>query len=410
MRLPLEGTVVLGFTEYGAGPLACGLLAGLGARVIKIESPARNGDSGRRVPPLAIGGDSPFFQQTNAGTESICLDVSVPAGRDAFERLAARADALLSNFRPRAVHNLGLSYEALAPINPRLIVCLLTGYGLSGPLANAPGYDYLFQARYGNMSLTGDPGTPPTRSGSMYVDLLGAALAAFGVAGALHAARQSGRGGEVDTSLMEASVWALGYYPAWLSAANFVPQRLAWGSHQSVVPSRMFATADGFIMIMCQTEEFWRQLCRCMNRMDLLDRTEFATMVERNRNRATIEQILENEFARRTTQAWMASFDGHVPAAPVNSLAEAMGDPQLVHSGLVQPIEHPTFDALKLIMPPYSLDGERTRLGRAPRLGESTRIVLRELAGFSNEEVNALLRSGAALEEEAAATEDDRAR
>jgi len=400
MRSPLEGTVVLGFTEYGAGPLACALLAGLGARVIKIESPKREGDSGRRVPPLAVDGDSPFFQQTNLGSESVCLDVATPAGRRAFERLVAHADALLSNFRPRAIERLGLSFAALAGINPRLVVCTLTGYGLGGPLANAPGYDYLFQARYGNMSLTGDPAAPPTRSGSMYVDLLGAALAAFSVTGALHMARRTGRGGEVDTSLMEAAVWALGYYPAWLSAANFHPERLAWGAHQSVVPSRMFATADGFIMIMCQTEEFWRNLCDRMERPDLLDRAEFGSLTDRRRNRSTLEPILEHVFVGRTTQAWLDALGNDVPAAPINSLADAMADPQLVQSGLLQLIEHPVFRDLKVIMPPFKVDGERASLTRAPGLGEHTRSVLQELAGLSPAEVDSIVSSGAAVERE----------
>jgi crotonobetainyl-CoA:carnitine CoA-transferase CaiB-like acyl-CoA transferase len=366
--------------------------------VIKIESPKRNGDSGRRVPPLAVDGDSPFFQQTNVGSESVCLDVTTPTGRRAFEHLVARADALLSNFRPRAIENLGLTYAALASINPRLVVCTLTGYGLDGPLANAPGYDYLFQARYGNMSLTGGPDTPPTRSGSMYVDLLGAALAAFSVSGALHMARQTGRGGEVDTSLMEAAVWALGYYPAWLSAANFIPERLRWGSHQSVVPSRMFATADGFLMIMCQTEEFWRKLCDRIGRPELLERAEFATLVERKRNRSTLEPILEQVFAGRTTEEWLEQLGNDVPAAPVNSLVDAMSDPQLIHSGLLRAIEHPVFRDLKLIMPPFKIDGERTKLNRAPRLGEHTRSVLQELCAFSPAEVDAIVSSGSAFE------------
>ncbi len=398
MPSPLEGTIVLGFTEYGAGPLACALLAGLGARVIKIESPKRNGDSGRGIPPLAVDGDSPFFQQTNLGSESVCLDVAMPAGRRAFERLVARADALLSNFRPRAIEHLGLTYNALARINPRLVVCTLTGYGLSGPLANAPGYDYLFQARYGNMSITGDPEAPPTRSGSMYVDLLGAALAALGVAGALHIARQTGHGGEVDTSLMEAAVWALGYYPAWLTAANFRPERLRWSAHQSVVPSRMFATADGFIMIMCQTEEFWHKLCVRIGRSDLLDRPEFGTLTDRKRNRSTLEPILEQVFVGRTTVAWLELLGNDVPAAPINSLDEALSDPQLVQSGLLQPIEHPVFRDLRLIMPPFNVNGERRKLTRAPRLGEHTRSVLQELAGLSAAEVDSIVKSVAAIE------------
>ena len=397
MQGPLKGTIVLGLTEYGAGPFATFLLSGLGARVIKIESPKRGGDSARAVPPLVVDDDSPFFQPMNLGSESVCLDISAADGRAAFERLVAKADALLTNFRPHAVSNLGLTYESLSRINPRLVVCTLTGYGRKGPLADAPGYDYLFQARYGNMALTGGPDEPPTRSGSPYVDMMGAALAALGVTAALHVARKTGQGSHVDTSLMEAAVWCLGYLPSWISCAGYRPRRMPWGSHGSVVPSRVFPTADGHIMLMCQTEAFWRKLCVCVGRPDLLERREFSTLSDRNENRTLLDPILEELFLGQKTEYWLDVLGNEVPVAPVNSLEQALADPHLAESGLLQHVEHPVFQNLRCVMPPFTLDGERFVLGRAPRLGEHTRSVLQELASLSDAEIDSLLDSGVAL-------------
>lgn len=396
MQPPLEGTTILALTEYGAGPFASVLLAGLGARIVKIEAPGRGGDSGRAVPPRAEAGDSLFFQQANLGAESLCLDLAAPEARAVFERLVARADALLTNLRPRAIEKLGLGYQTLAPLNPRLVVCTLTGFGLSGPLANTPGYDYLFQARYAHMALTGGPDQVPTRSGASLIDMLGSILGALCTVSGLHSARQTGRGGEVDTSLLEAAGWGLMYFPAWLTGAGYQPQRLDWGAHQTVVPCRVYPTADGHLFVMCQTEAFWQKLCTLLGRSDLLERPEFATIPDRWRHREAVDRELAAIFRERPTDHWLASIGDQVPAGPVNSLEAALADPQFVHQGLLQPVEHPRFAGLQAIMPPFKLDGQRPRLGRAPRLGEHTRPILRELAGLSEAEIEALLASGIA--------------
>jgi crotonobetainyl-CoA:carnitine CoA-transferase CaiB-like acyl-CoA transferase len=395
---PLDGVTILGVTEYGAGPFACTLLAGLGARIVKIEAPARGGDSGRGIPPLAVDGDSPFFQQANLGSQSVCLDLAAPAGRAAFERLVARADGLLTNLRPAAVEKLGLTYQRLRVVNPRLVACALTGFGRTGPMVNAPGYDYLYQARYGHMSLTGEPERPPMRANASFVDLTGAALAALALASALRAAERSGIGGQVDTSLMEAAVWQLMYLPAWYTAAGYVPQRTSWGAHQTVVPCRLFSTADGYVMVMTQTEAHWRKLCELIGRPDLPARPEFATIPDRRANRAELEPILEAIFAERGTAAWVELLGDHIAIGPVNPLPTALTDPQLLQSGLLQPVGHPTFADLQAVMPPFSLDGERPRLGRAPRLGEHTRTILRDAAGLSDAEIDALIAANLARE------------
>jgi crotonobetainyl-CoA:carnitine CoA-transferase CaiB-like acyl-CoA transferase len=396
---PLAGTTILALTEYGAGPFAGLLLAGLGARIVKLEAPGRGGDSGRAIPPLARDGDSLFFQQANLGSQSICLDLAAPAARPIFERLVARADGLLTNLRPKAIGKLGLTYRALAPLNPRLVVCTLTGFGLDGPLANVPGYDYLFQARYAHMALTGGPSQPPTRSGASLIDMLGSILAALSLVSGLHSAQRTGRGGEIDTSLLEAAGYGLMYFPAWLTGAGFRPERLDWGAHQTVVPCRVFETADGHVIVMCQTEAFWQKLCALLDRPDLLARPEFATIPDRWRHRAALERELEVIFRAQPTAHWLELIGDQVPIGPVNSLEAALADPQFVHQRLLQPVEHPVFQHLQAIMPPFKLDGERPRLGRAPRLGEHTRPLLRDLAGLSEAEIDGLVVDGLAVAE-----------
>ena len=281
MLAPLDGLIILGVTEYGAGPYACSLLAGLGARVIKIESPGRDGDSGRRIPPLAVNDDSPFFQQANLGSESVCLDLSAPAGRVTFERLVARADGLLTNLRPAAIEKLGLTFERLAIDQPTAGGLCIDRFWSKRPDGERARLRLSLPGSLRSHGLDRAPDQPPVRANASFIDLTEASLAALALTGALHAAERSGAGGQVDTSLMEAAVWQLMYLPAWYTAAGYLPERTTWGAHQTVVPCRQFATSDGYVMVMAQTEAFWRKLCLLIERPDLLERPEFATIPDR---------------------------------------------------------------------------------------------------------------------------------
>ena len=263
---PLDGVRVIAIEQYGAGPWATLQLADLGAEVIKIEDPASGGDVGRYVPPFQQGEDSLFFETFNRGKLSLSLDLRVEAGRAVFHDLVERSDVVFSNLRGDLARRLGLDFEALGPINPRIVCCTLSAFGTTGPRAAEPGYDYLVQGLAGWMSLTGATSEPPAKSGLSLVDLSTGYVAAICILAGLRRAEREGRGCDCDVSLFETALHQLGYVATWVATGGYVPERLDDSAHPSLVPFQCFSTADGRIVIACAKEHFWRQLCVALER------------------------------------------------------------------------------------------------------------------------------------------------
>jgi crotonobetainyl-CoA:carnitine CoA-transferase CaiB-like acyl-CoA transferase len=393
--LPLDGVRILAFTQLGAGPYAMMLLGDLGAEIIKVEDPTIGGDEARGVPPYAAAGDSPYFQSMNRNARSLTLNLRVAEGRNLLHRLVAVCDAVYANARGDLPAKLGLDYASLHAVNPRIVCCSLSGFGKTGPRAADPGYDFLIQALAGFMALSGEPGAPPTRCGVSIADFSGGLASAVGLLAALLRARQTGRGGDVDVSLLDTAVSMLNYLAAWSLNYGFGINRLPHGAHQTLVPSQCFRTSDGHLVIMCMKEKFWRRLAERLGLGRLLEDARFRTFADRLAHRDELVEILGGVLEGRTTEEWLTTLRGHVPCAPVQSLEQALADEQVLARQMVVEVEHPQFGRLREVGCPIKIDGLEPRHAPASPLGADTDALLRGLLGMSDAEIDALRQQGA---------------
>lgn len=390
--LPLAGTRILAFTQLGAGPYAMTLLGDLGAEIIKVEDPVTGGDEARNVPPFAEDGDSLYFQALNRNARSMTLNLRAEDGRMLLQRLAAHCDAIYCNARGDLPARLGLDYASLKDANPRIVCCSLTGYGRSGPRHAEPAYDYLLQSTAGFMSLTGDPGGPPTKAGVSVVDFSGGMMSALGLVIGLLRVRDTGVGGDVDISLLDTAMSMLNYLAGWNLSRGIEPTRLPDSAHPSLVPSQTFATADGYIVVMCMKQKFWQRLAVCLDLDELAADARFATIADRFDHRDELIPLLKERFRTRSTAAWLDRLRGEVPSAPVNSVAEALRDEQVLHRRMIVEYEHETFGRVRQVGSPLKLDGTEPVYGPASRCGADTDAILRDLLGLKDEEVANLRR------------------
>lgn len=392
---PLADIRVLAVEQYGAGPFGSLQLASLGAEVIKIENPRDGGDVGRYVPPFNEGEDSLFFESLNGGKRSIGIDLADARGREVFEDLVRVSDAVYSNLRGDVPARLGLTYARLGEVNPAIVCCSLSGFGTSGPRASEPGYDYILQGMAGWMSITGEPDGLPTKSGVSTVDFSAGLAAALSLVAGVHAARRDGIGLDCDVSLLDTAIGMLSYLGTWHLSRNYLPQRMPRSSHPSLVPFGLFRAQDGWLVAGCAKEIFWQRLTRCLGREDLLGDARFQSFEDRMANREDLTKILDNVFAKRTVAEWVDLLGGvSVPCGPVNDVATALADPQVAHRGLILTSEHPRFGQIKHVRPPVSVGPHLPMMERAPRRGEDTARILRELLDYPAERVEQLLRSG----------------
>ena len=391
---PLAGLRVIAIEQYGAGPYGSMQLADLGADVIKIENPAEGGYMARRVGPFFRGADdSQFFQSFNRNKRSLTLDLKKPGARAVLHALAARADAVLDNLRGDLPARLGLTYAALAPANPRIVCAHLSAYGRDGSRASWPGYDYLMQAEAGYLSLTGEPDGPPSRFGLSLVDLMTGLFAAFALVSGVLEARTTGRGRDLDVSLFDAALQNLGYLATWYLNAGHVQGREARSGHPSLVPSQLYRTADGFIFIMCNKEKFWPVLCGLLDRPEWAEDARFRTFRDRLANRELVNGMLDAALMTRSTEAWLATFAGRVPVAPVNDLRAALDNPFVAERDLIRDFADADGAAVRMVATPIRAEGDAMPLRAAPALGADSDAVLRD-AGFSDDAIAALRAEG----------------
>jgi crotonobetainyl-CoA:carnitine CoA-transferase CaiB-like acyl-CoA transferase len=396
MTLPLADVRVVAIEQFGAGPWATLQLADLGADVVKIEDPAAGGDVGRSVPPFREGEDSLFFETFNRGKRSVSLDLRHSLGREVFEDLVRRADVVFSNLRGDQPARLGLRYDDLKHVNPRIVCCSLSGFGMNGPRAAEGGYDYIVQGLAGWMSLTGEPHGPPTKSGLSLVDLSGGYVAALAVLAGLWRARRDGAGCDCDISLFDTALAELVYVGTWAATKDYEPPRRQNSAHPSIVPFQNFATADGWVVVACPKEKFWRLLCHALGRTDLATDARFVDFAARDDNRDALLAELDAAFAARTTADWLARLaEAGVPSAPVNSVVEALADPQAVARGAVVEMEHERFGTVRTIASPLRVGPETREPSPAPRRGEHTEEILAELCGYGPARIAELERAGA---------------
>lgn len=378
-QLPLKGVRILSVEQYGAGPYGTMLLADLGAEVIKIEDPARGGDVSRSVGPYMLGdGDSEFFQTFSLGKKSVTLDLKSANGRAQFETLVKSADAVANNLRGDQPDKLGLTYEALKAINPRIVCVHLSAYGRKSERAAWPGYDYLMQAEAGFMSMTGEPDGPPVRFGLSMVDFhTGSHLATALLAGILGASR-SGVGCDLDVCLFDTALHQLSYPATWYLNQRHVTGRLPRGAHPSIAPSQLVKTRDGWGLLMCQTPKFWALWCQ-LTGSELGEDPRFATIPARRDNLAALSEAVDDVMMSKSTNEWLSVLGGHVPFAPVLDIGQALDSDYVASVEMTARIDHPQApDGLRTLNSPFRVNGERPPLSRAPRMGEHDAELLME--------------------------------
>ncbi len=373
----LRDVRILAIEQYGAGPWGSLQLAELGAEVIKIEDPATGGDVGRYVPPFQAGADSLFFETFNGGKKSVALDLRSEAGRERFHSLVAHADAVFSNLRGDVPAKLGIRYADLAPVNPRIVCCALTGFGLSGPRASSGALDYVIQGLAGWMAVTGEPDAPPTRAGLSLVDFCGGYVAALALLAGVWRARRDGIGCDCDVSLLETALSLLTYLGTWAATAGYVPPRRPYSAHPSLVPFQNFETADGWIVVACPKDQLWERLCRALEREDLLAEPRYATLAGRSDHREEVVGEVAKTLRNRPTAEWLVTFErAGVPAGPINYITAALDDIQVKARGGLDEYEHDVLGLVRRVRSPLRLSGPTRPAARAPRLGEHTKELL----------------------------------
>jgi formyl-CoA transferase/CoA:oxalate CoA-transferase len=392
---PLTGLTILDLSRVLSGPYCTMLAADMGARVIKIEHP-KGGDDTRAWGPPFLAGESAYYLSINRNKESVALDFKTPDGRAMLDRLVAKADVLVENFRPGTLDRLGLGYEELSARHPRLIYVSISGFGQTGPRREEAGYDAIAQAEGGLMSITGVPEGPPVRLGVAVADIVSGMFAFQGLLLALLARGRTNRGQLVDVGLLDSVAALLSYQASRHFATAEVPVRTG-NRHMTIAPYDTFETADGVLVLAVGNDTQWRRLCEAMKWHALAADSRYATNADRVTNYATLRPALGSEFHKHTTQSLVDTLRAEgVPVGGVRSVAEALADPQIAAREMVATTTHPRLGSIHVLGVPTKLSATPGSVRTPPPLlGEHTRSVLMKDLGVSEEEIERLERVGA---------------
>ncbi len=391
---PLEGLLVVDLSRALAGPYCTMMLADLGARVVKVESP-QGGDDTRGWGPPFLGSESAYFLSVNRNKESVALNLKHPRGVEVLHRLLEVADVLVENFRPGVMERLGLDYPRLGERYPRLVYCSISGFGQTGPYRDKPAYDLILQGMGGIMGITGEEEGPPVKVGVAVADICAGMFAAFGILAALRVRERTGRGQWVDAALLDGQVAWLTYAAANYFATGENPVRMG-SAHPNLCPYQAFQTQDGYLNVAVGSEAIWKRFCEVVD-PELATDPRFRTNADRVRHRSELIPLLQEHFRKRPTREWTQLLDAAgVPNGPIYTVAEVFQDPQTQHRQMRVELEHPTAGRISVTGIPIKFSETPGSVRMPPPvLGQHTAAVLREL-GYSEEEVESLVQEGVA--------------
>jgi crotonobetainyl-CoA:carnitine CoA-transferase CaiB-like acyl-CoA transferase len=387
----LSRFTVLDLTRVRSGPTCVRQLADWGANVIKIESPPQL-ETGE---PLGGPREGPDFQNLHRNKRGITLNLKAPEGHAAFLRMVKKADVVVENFRPDVKKRLKIDYKDLRKINPKIVYASISGFGQSGPYADRPGFDQIAQGMGGLMSITGLPGQGPVRVGIPVADLTAGLFCALGILVALLERDKSGKGQQVETSLLQAQIFMLDFQAArWLMKGEVAKQ--AGNNHPTSIPTGVFKTADGHINIATTGQKIWDRFCQAMEAHDLSQRSEYASGALRLKNRDALNAEIDLYTVKRTSADWVERFNkAGVPCGPIYAIDQMFDDPQVKHVGIAQPVKTKDQKSMTMLGQPVALSRTPSKLAAAPpSIGQHTNAVLKEF-GFNAKQIAALRKAEA---------------
>ena len=384
MAGPLSGFVVVDLTRVLSGPYCTMVLADLGARVIKVEHPGKGDDTRHWGPPF-LGAESAYFLSINRNKESVTLDFKPPEGRELLDRLLARADVFVENFRPGTIDRAGFGWDTVHQKFPKLVYASISGYGQTGPRRDEAGYDAVMQAEGGLMSVTGDPDRPGYRLGVAITDMVAGLYCAQGITAALLARERFGKGQRVDIGMLDTTAALLTYQAANWFATSKVPQRQG-NRHATIAPYETFTTTDGEIVIAVGNDGIWERFCAAVDLPELAADPRFKTNKDRMENYDAMRPPIDRAFRTRTSAEWIAILNAAgVANGEVRDIGQMLNDPQLAARNMVATLMHPTVGATKVIGAPIKLSENEASLRTPPPvLGQHTDAVLAEIGYDAN--------------------------
>ena len=389
MSTPLEGLRVLDFSHALAGPYCTMILAHYGADIYKVETPD-GGEIGRTWGPPFTGGEASYFLGINAGKRSLAIDLKKPGGIALCLDLMERVDIVIENMRPGTMERLGLGYGAAKARNSKLIYCSVSGYGQTGPSRDDPAMDLILQASSGLISMTGVEGGERVRCGHSVADITAGMFSMIGILMALEARNRTGEGQFVDVSMLDSMISAMASNFAYFEGSGIVPEALGT-RFGTIVPYRGFPTADRDVVIAVASAKLWEQFCRAVDRPEWSANPDYSTNALRVKHRGVLEPAIEEIFRTGTSAEWVAKLGAHgIPCAPVRTLDEVAADPQVADRGML-----PEIDGFRVTGPPVKFSATPGRVARpAPKLGEHSAELLKELLRMSDVQITGLIESG----------------
>ncbi len=393
MKDLLQGMKVLDLTRVLAGPYASMVLADLGAEVLKVELPG-TGDESRGFGPFQ-NGESAYFASVNRGKKSVTIDLRTESGSALVRRLLRGCDVLIENFRPGSMARFGLDYARVQRENPQLVYASISGFGQTGPYAQRPAYDVIIQAMGGIASITGQPGGAPVRVGSSVGDLSAALFSVVGILAAWGRAKETGKGQQVDISMLDCQVALLENAIARYYVNGDVPQPLG-SRHPTITPFQFFEASDGYIVIAAGNDGLWRKLCSALGREELIGDARFADNAARTQHHAELEPLLQASFAEGSVAEWCEVLGAAgIPCGPIHDVADVCADEQVAARQMIVELQHPTAGAQKMPNSPLKFSQTPVELRQpAPLLGQHTDEVLRTWLDLGEDELQSLRAEG----------------